>query len=251
MAVKNETELYLPIKDFFARQGYDIKSEVRHCDLVGLREGDTEPLIIEIKKTFNLPLLLQGVERLKLSSNVYVAVERNRAKKGAHNQRWGDLTDLCRRLGLGLLTVTLYKTKAPFIEILCEPAHSATPARTPRKNSRKKERLLKELAGRSGDYNLGGSTGVPLITAYREKALRIANAFGDEETLSPRQLRDATGIGTAAAILQDNHYRWFERVSRGRYHLTAAGRQALHDYAHVLQPPNLASLADLPEYTEE
>ncbi|WP_046225433.1 DUF2161 family putative PD-(D/E)XK-type phosphodiesterase [Paenibacillus dauci] len=235
MAVQHETELYLPIKDFFARQGYDIKSEVRHCDLVGLRAGDTEPLIVEIKKTFNLPLLLQGVERLKLSSNVYVAVERNRAKKGAHNQRWGELTDLCRRLGLGLLTVTLYKTKSPFIEILCEPIHSSAPARQPRKGSRK-QRLLKELSERSGDYNLGGSTGVPLITAYREKALRIANAFGEQETLSPRQLRDLTGIGTAADILQNNYYRWFERVSRGRYRLTSTGRQALIDYAHVLQP---------------
>ncbi|WP_458119571.1 DUF2161 family putative PD-(D/E)XK-type phosphodiesterase [Paenibacillus sp. Z6-24] len=243
MAVRHETELYLPIKDFFARQGYDIKSEVRHCDLVGLRKGDTEPLIIEIKKTFNLPLLLQGIERLKLSSNVYVAVERNRAKKGAYNQRWGDLTDLCRRLGLGLLTVTLYKTKSPFIEILCEPARTTVTARTPRKGSRK-QRLLKELSERSGDYNLGGSTGVPLITAYREKALRVAYAFGEQETLSPRQLRDATGIGTAAAILQDNHYRWFERVSRGQYRLTAAGRQALLDYAHVLRSSGTAASAD-------
>lgn len=40
MAVKHETELYAPLKSFFERQGYDIKGEVRTCDLVGLREGE-------------------------------------------------------------------------------------------------------------------------------------------------------------------------------------------------------------------
>lgn len=59
-----------------------IKSEVRHCDLVGVRPGSDEPLIVEMKKTFNLPLLLQGLERQRLSPEVYLAVERNRAKKG-------------------------------------------------------------------------------------------------------------------------------------------------------------------------
>lgn len=233
MAVQRETELYLPLKEFFARQGYDIKSEVRHCDLVGTRAEDHEPLIIEIKKIFNLALLLQGVERLKLSSNVYVAVERNRSKKGAQNQRWGDLTDLCRRLGLGLITVTFYKTKSPLVEVLCTPAASSIPAAAPRKGSRK-YRLARELAERSGDYNLGGSHGVPLMTAYREKALRVASALGEQESISPQQLREWSGVSTAAAIMQQNYYGWFERVSRGRYRLSTSGKQALHDYADIL-----------------
>lgn len=59
-----------------------MRSEVRHCDLVGYRPGSDEPLIVEMKKTFNLPLLLQGLERQKLSGEVYLAVEKNRAKKG-------------------------------------------------------------------------------------------------------------------------------------------------------------------------
>ena len=234
MAVQRETELYLPIRQFFTAQGYDIKSEVRHCDLVGVREQDQEPLIIEIKKTFNIALLLQGIERLKLSSNVYLAVEKNRAKKGAHNQRWSEITELCHRLGLGLIVVTLYKTKAPFVEILCSPAISSKPVRPARRGSRK-QRLLQEIAERSGDYNLGGSTGTPLITAYREKALRIASAFGTDLYLSPRILRERSGVGTTATIMQRNHYGWFERVARGSYQLTPAGKLALEQYAHVVE----------------
>ncbi|WP_438495145.1 DUF2161 family putative PD-(D/E)XK-type phosphodiesterase [Paenibacillus sp. IHBB 3054] len=174
MAVKHETELYAPLKSFFERQGYDIKGEVRTCDLVGLREGEEQPLIVEMKKSFNLALLLQGVERLRLSPNVYLAVERVRDKKGAVNQRWGELSGLCLRLGLGLITVVFYKTKAPLVEVLAEPG-DAPPQ--PRSRTRRREQLLYEFRERSGDYNTGGSTRVKLVTAYREKALRVALAL--------------------------------------------------------------------------
>ncbi|WNS46515.1 DUF2161 family putative PD-(D/E)XK-type phosphodiesterase [Paenibacillus sp. MMS20-IR301] len=174
MAIKQETELYAPLKSFFERQGYDIKGEVRTCDLVGIREDESQPLIVEMKKSFNLALLLQGVERLRLSPNVYLAVERVRDKKGAVNQRWGELSGLCRRLGLGLITVVFYKTKAPLVEVLAEPGDAPPQARSA---VRRRERLLYEFRERSGDYNTGGSTRVKLVTAYREKALRVALAL--------------------------------------------------------------------------
>lgn len=126
MAVRHETELYAPVKAFFENLGYEVKGEVRNCDLVGIKPGQQTPLIVEIKKTFNLALVLQGMQRLKLSSNVYVAVERNRAKKGAVNQRWNELVGLCRQLGLGLLTVTHFKTKPPLVEVLCSLRRIAT-----------------------------------------------------------------------------------------------------------------------------
>ncbi len=94
-----------------------------HCDLVAIKHdstGEEEILIVEMKKTFNLALLLQGVERLRLGGHVVLAVERNRKKSGAHNQRFGDLTELCRLLGIGLMTITFFKTKAPLVEMLCE-----------------------------------------------------------------------------------------------------------------------------------
>lgn len=81
MAVQRETELYAPIKAFFEGRGYIIRGEVNNCDLVGLRENSQQPLIVEIKKTFSLALLLQGLQRLKLGGEVYLAVEKNRSKK--------------------------------------------------------------------------------------------------------------------------------------------------------------------------
>lgn len=253
MAVRHETELYAPIKRFFEGQGYTVKGEVRTCDLVGIRAEDEPMLIVEMKKTFNLALLLQGVERLKLSPCVYLAVERNRAKKGAVNQRWGELSGLCRRLGLGLITVTFYKTKAPMVEVLAEPDKTLPPQRG---GGRRRERLLSEFHERSGDYNVGGSTRVKLVTAYREKALRVALALRDAEAeaqqaaaaeqaaadaaagwrsagITPAELRKRSGVPGAAAILQANYYGWFLRVTRGRYTLTKGGHAALVEYAAV------------------
>ncbi|GIO52234.1 MULTISPECIES: DUF2161 domain-containing phosphodiesterase [Paenibacillus] len=234
MSVQHETELYEPLKAFFERQGYEVKGEVRHCDLVGLHPDEEEPLIVEMKKTFNLSLLLQGVERLKLSPHVYLAVERNRSKRGAVNQRWDDITGLCRRLGVGLITVTFYKTKKPLVEVLCEPG---TPYVPTRRMKVRKSRLLYEFRERSGDYNVGGTTRAKLMTAYREKALRVAGALAGapEGGLSPAHLREKSGVPNAAAILQNNYYGWFQRISRGRYLLTPAGTADLERYAGILE----------------
>lgn len=268
MVVKHETELYAPLKRFFEKQGYDIKGEVRTCDMVGIRENEELPLIVEMKKSFNLALLLQGVERLRLSPNVYLAVERVRDKKGAVNQRWGELSGLCRRLGLGLITVVFYKTKAPLVEVLAEPGDAPPQVRS---GARRRERLLYEFKERSGDYNTGGSTRVKLVTAYREKALRVALALQAAEAeaalaadvpagkrrtakglappeadpaaarsraeaprgVTPAELRRRSGVPGAAAFLQKNYYGWFLRVGRGRYTLTDAGHAALIEYANI------------------
>lgn len=229
MAVKYETELYPPLKAFFEARGYSVKSEVRHCDLLGYRDGEDQPLIVEMKKTFTLELLLQGTDRQRLGGTVYLAVERNRTKKGAHNQRFNEIAQICSRLGLGLIIVTFYQTKAPFVEVLCEAA-----AGSGRKSGIRAKRLRAEFDARSGDHNTGGSTKRKIVTAYRENALKIARQLWMFGEASPMQLKEASGVGKAASILQDNHYGWFERVARGRYRLTEAGLSALSEYAAVV-----------------
>lgn len=230
MAVQHETELYKPIKSYFEAQGYEVKSEILHCDLVAIHPDTGETLLVEMKKTFNLALLLQGIERLRLNGSVYLAVERNRKKSGSHNQRFGDLTELCRMLGLGLMTVTFFKTKAPVIETLCLPGDP--PVRGQRRTRQAK--LLTEFRERSGDYNTGGSNNRKLVTAYREKALRIAWAIGREGNLSPKSAASMTGIARAAHFLQKDYYGWFQRVERGSYRLRPEGEEALKQSADVL-----------------
>jgi len=229
MAIRQESELYLPVKAFFERQGFEVRGEVRHCDLVAMRDGE-EPVIVELKRTFNLPLLIQGIDRLRHSNRVYLAVEMPPKGRAPHGLKWSELQRLCRMLGLGLLTVRFYKTKAPCVEIQCEPVPYV-----PRRNKKATQLLTKEFNERSGDYNVGGSNKRKLVTAYREKALQCAQLLRQHGPLSTRQLREMTGNPQITGMLQRNVYHWFERVKFGVYDVTPAGLQALETYAYVLE----------------
>lgn len=255
MAVKHETELYPPIKAFFAERGFEVKAEIKGCDLVACHPGQPQPTIVEMKRIFTLPLLLQGIDRQKTGAAVWLAVERNRTKKGAHNQRFGEITTLCRRLQLGFITVTFYKTKAPLIEVWCEPGvpYASERTRVPSPASeaagskeayalaaaaggRKKgaARLLKEFAGRSGDYNVGGSTKRKLVTAYRERAIQCAMALSVHGPSAPKQVKQWTLCPDAGPMLRTNYYGWFRRLGVGRYELSPSGVEALQQYAEVV-----------------
>jgi len=95
-----EQQLYPPVEAFLEGQGYAVKGEVNGCDLVAVR-GEEPPLIVELKTSFSLPLVFQGVARQALSDNVYLAVP----PFSGRTNRKKDALGLCRRLGLGLLMV--------------------------------------------------------------------------------------------------------------------------------------------------
>jgi hypothetical protein len=237
MAIHRETELYVPVKAFLERLGYEVRGEVRHCDLVAVRDGEA-PVIVELKRSFNLPLLVQAVDRLKHTDRVYVAVEMPANGRAPHGLAWSDLSRLCRMLGLGLMTVRFYKRKLPAVDVLCEPGPYG-----PRRSKKAALLLMNEFRERSGDYNIGGSSRRKLVTAYREKALQCAYFLHLHGPLSTRRLRELTGNGRAAGLLQKNYYRWFRRVKTGVYELTPLGEDALMTYAHVIRDWNSGRLS--------
>ncbi len=221
-----EAALYAPLKDFLERRGYEVKAEVRGCDLVARRGGEAL-VIVELKRRFNLSLLLQGVDRLALSERVYLAVPRpdsRRARRLAPDS--APVRRLCRRLGLGLILVGDGRRR---VEIVEEPA----PYR-PRKAPLKALRLADEFARRTGDANVGGVAGVPIVTAYRQDALRCVRALAHRGPLRVAALRAAADVPRAARIMQRNVYGWFERIERGTYALTGDGRAALARFAEAL-----------------
>ncbi len=203
-----ETALYAPVKALLEAQGYDVKGEVQGCDVVAVR-GDEPPVVVELKRQFGLEVVLQGVDRLAVTDAVYVAV-------GAWPRRVNECRRLCRRLGLGLIVVADGRA-----EVLEDPV-----SYRPRRDGRRAGRLLREHQRRVGDPNLGGSTRRPIMTAYRQEALRLARLL-EEGPLTLRALRAAGDVPNAGPILQADVYGWFERVARGTYLLTPAGRVAL------------------------
>jgi hypothetical protein len=222
-----EAALYSPVKQFLERQGYEVKGEVRGCDLVA-RRGSEPPVIVELKLRFNLPLVLQGIDRLAMTERVYLAVPRpeQHARGGPLAPERPEIRKLCRRLGLGLMLVGLTRKT---VEILEEPV----PYR-PRQAKSRALRLLDEFARRIGDANVGGAVGVPLVTAYRQDALRCARALALGGPMRVGALRSAADVPRAARILQRNVYGWFDRIERGTYRLTPQGDQALSRFAEVI-----------------
>jgi hypothetical protein len=115
------------------------------------------------------------------------------------------------------------------VEILEEPL----PYR-PRQAKSRALRLVDEFSRRVGDANVGGSAGVPLVTAYRQDALRCARTLAQFGPMRIAALRDMTGVPRAARIVQRNVYGWFVRLERGTYTLTEAGGLALNRFAAAL-----------------
>jgi hypothetical protein len=219
-----ETDLYAPVKSLLQAQGYEVKGEVGAVDIMAVR-SDEEPVLVELKTGFSLSLFHQAIERQSITDTVYIAVPRGKGRAfGAALKR--NIT-LCRRLGLGLITVRL---KDGFSEIHIDPAPYK-----PRQVAKRKRRLLREFARLSGDPNPGGSSRRQgLVTAYRQDALRCLRVLSGEDSLKASLVAVQAQVPRAREIMAANHYGWFERLERGIYALSPNGRQALAEYSHAL-----------------
>lgn len=214
-----EADLSAPVKAFLEAQGYEVKAEIGACDLMAVRE-DEPPVVVELKLTFSLALVMQGVARQALFDAVYLAVPLGPRGWGL---RYKEITALCRRLGLGLLAV-----RGDVVEAHLDPGPYQ-----PRRNVVRAGRLLREFSRRVGDPNTGGTTGVRRVTSYRQDALRCLAVLA-AGPMKASAVAAASGAARAAVLMRDDHYGWFEREARGIYRLTPKGRAALQAEAGEL-----------------
>ncbi|WGW05384.1 DUF2161 domain-containing phosphodiesterase [Tropicibacter oceani] len=217
--MQRESDLYAPLKSYLEAQGYEVKGEVGAADVVALRK-DEAPLIIELKLRITLSLFHQAIARLTVTDHVYVAVPRPKGKTARRALK--DNLALCRRIGLGFITVREDGT----VEVQCDPGPYA-----PRKSKKKQERLLREFQRLRGDPNDGGATRHGIVTGYRQDALACAAYLANTGPEKGAIVAKSTKVANATTIMRDNHYGWFEKVETGVYGLTRAGRQGLKDWA--------------------
>ncbi len=219
-----ETDLYAPLKSFLEGQGYEVKSEIGAADIVAMR-AEEEPLIVEMKTGFSLSVVHQAIARQAISDLVYIAVPRGSGRVFRKTLKAN--ISLCRRLGLGLITIRL---KDGTIETHTDPGPYA-----PRKSKVRKAALLREFARRTGDPNTGGSTRRTLMTAYRQDALRCLQILNTNGPTKAAHVAKASGVEKARRIMADNHYGWFDRVETGIYAVSVAGKKALTEYQKTLE----------------
>ncbi|WP_461206834.1 DUF2161 family putative PD-(D/E)XK-type phosphodiesterase [Clostridium sp. DL1XJH146] len=224
-----ESDMYLPVKELFEGLGYKVNSEVNSMDITAVK--DEELVIIEMKIMYNVKLLIQAAKGQRLSSEVYVAIPRPKHQK-KNLKSIKDKEYLLRRLEIGLIYVAMDIQK-PYAQIVFTPKPFDRKKSISRSKS-KKRIVMKEISERHGDYNIGGSTGRKLVTAYREKALLIAGLLKKHSEMTVKEIRELGAGEKALSILNSNYYRWFERVSRGKYKLSETGVKEIEEYSEII-----------------
>ena len=219
-----ESSLYLPVKRFLEKLGFEVKGEVCGCDIVALREGESVAVVIgELKLSFTLDLVLQAVDRTAACDEIWLAVRASRRGRGRETD--ARVKKLCRFLGFGLLAVPAVGA----VNILVEPVRWR-----PRHDAKRRSRIVDEHRRRQGDPVEGGTSRQPIMTAYRQQALACAAVLA----AGPGYLREVKSrMPDAPKILQRNVYGWFVRVERGVYGLTEGGKAALVRWKEHLPPP--------------
>jgi len=225
----SEADLYAPIKKFLETQGYTVKGEIDACDIVAIRKESEDSddsvtesmVVVELKTQFNLALVLQAVDRLRVCEEVYVAFRVGKGQSASWRTKRKQVLQLLRRLGVGLLTVSTRN------RVVCEL--DPLPYQ-PRKDKARRSRLLKEFTERVGDPEAGGSGSKKRLTAYRQDALRCARELEGLEELKVSEVSKQADVDRAGPILRDNHYGWFERTRRGYYALSPKGAKELGDW---------------------
>jgi hypothetical protein len=223
-----ESDLYAPVKAFLEGQGYTVKAEVGDCDILA-RRADDPPVVVELKLTFSLALVMQGVARQTMFDHVYLAVPVSTDR--GWSLRYKDIIRLCRRLGLGLLAV-----KSDGVEAHLDPGPYA-----PHKMPQRSGRLLREFDRRVGDPNTGGVTGVKRMTAYRQDALRCAAFLQAGGAAKAASVAKGAAVARAATLMRADVYGWFERVDRGVYALTPKGQAGLITFEAEVTALRIAS----------
>ncbi|MFW5643570.1 MAG: DUF2161 family putative PD-(D/E)XK-type phosphodiesterase [Alkalispirochaeta sp.] len=224
-----EEELFDPLHIWLTGQGYHVSSEVRGCDLVATTpENPEELIVIEMKTRMTLDLVNQGVQRKEVTESVYLAVPLVGSRGTLRNARRTLAT--LRRLELGLLYVRFLRSGTR-VETALHPRPFE-----PRRRRKRRQAILREIDHRYAELDRAGMVGnEPRFTAYRQRAIRIANILAAESPLQPRTIRDRGGAAECGVILRANHYGWFERVARGWYGITPAGREAVTRYAEIVR----------------
>ena len=213
-----ESDLYLPLKRFLESQNYEVKGEVGDCDAMAVR-GREDPVVVELKLSFNLDVVFQAVDRLLLTPKVYIGIPKQ-CKSLKRRRR--HILKLLRMLGLGLVVIDPDLENGS-VKVLLDPGEYR-----PRKSKHRQERLLGEFVKRVGDPNLGGTEKRKgIMTVYRQRALTIARFLQMQGPTKASHIAKTIREPKARDILYRDVYGWFDRTARGVYELSPRGKKEI------------------------
>jgi hypothetical protein len=177
--------------------------------------GTEDLAIVELKLAFSLDVLLQAVNRLDISSAVYIGIP---SSCRAFRKRRRRILKLLRMLGIGLILIPVNSRRSR-VEVMLDPGKYY-----PRIQARRREQLLGEFERRRGDPIPGGSSRRRgMMTAYRQKAIRIAQYLTENGPTKASVIAHAIEESEVRAVLYRNVYGWFDRLGGGLYRVSPRG----------------------------
>ncbi len=226
-----ESDLYGPVKDYLEGLGYEVKGEVKDCDVTALRDG--ELIVVELKRGFTLELIYQAVDRQRVADGVYVAVPL--PKRGYMSPHVQDMKSLCRRLELGLIFVGFTSKGYPQVDVAVHPREASAP----RRDKKRRLAVIREHESRTGSANTGGVSRKKILTAYKEQALRVTQLLRDHGPLRVEDVKKLGGPENTGVILGRNVLGWFDREpdpggSRYLYRPNEKALVSLEEYEDLL-----------------
>lgn len=222
-----ESDLYGPVRDYLEHLGYEVKGEVKDCDIAALRDG--ELIVVELKRGFTLELIYQAMDRQRVADGVYVAVPLPR--RGYMSPHMQEMKSLCRRLELGLIFVGFTSKGIGQVDVAVHPKEASAP----RRDRQRRLAVIREHEHRTGSANIGGVTRKKILTVYKEQALLVVKLLRDHGPMRAEDVRKLGGPANTGVILGRNALGWFDRE------LDAGGSRYLYR-------PNGKALAALEEY---
>ena len=224
-----ESDLYGPVRDYLQDLGYEVKGEVKSCDVTAMRDG--ELIVVELKRGFTLELIYQAINRQRVADGVYVAVPL--PKRGYMSPHIPEMKSLCRRLELGLIFVGFTGRGIAQVDVAVHPKEASVP----RRDRKRRLAVIREHESRTGSSNTGGVTRKKILTAYKEQALNVARLLRDKGPMRAEDVRKLGGPPNTGVILGRNALGWFDRE------MDAGG-------CRYLYRPNAKALAALAEYED-
>ena len=224
-----EIDLYQPVKDYFIKEGFAVYGEVNHCDVAAVKEN--ELVIVELKLSLTVELLIQATKRQRLTNQVYIAIPK--PTYSLRSKKWKDHCHLIRRLELGLLIVE-FRGDGIHINVVHQPAPFDRKKSMQRSNKRRTN-LLAEIAGRTGDYNIGGSSQTKILSTYKENCIHIACCLLAKGPLTSKLLREMGTGEKTWSILHKNYDGWFEKIQRGTYAISEKGESELQAFPDLVE----------------
>lgn len=209
-----EADLFEPVKEHLETLGYKVNGEIHSCDLVA--QKDEELLVVELKKQLNLEVILQAVERQKISETVYIAVLK--PEKFRKDSKLKRICHMLRRLEIGLMFVSLKKLPGTVEVVQLAEAFDRNKSRS---QNKRKRNLVESEFSRRQTKTTGGVTRTKVMTAFREASISVANEI---ERLGESKCKDLVHLGLdnkkVQTILYKNYYGWFKRTGQGIYNVS-------------------------------